>query len=198
MATGQTSTEQIAKLAIALDEVKPPVKRLIEVPLSIRLDRLHKVFQIVIGWENVHLYEFRIGRKIAYGVPDPDWDFGRSPRPANKTTLAELFAATRNKPFKYVYDFGDNWEHTVKLEAVAAPEPGTVYPRLVSAKGRCPPEDVGGTRGYTRYLKAMADPRHDRHAEMVEWRGPDFDPNAVDEAGIRKRLDRLARPRKRA
>lgn len=27
---------------------------------------------------------------------------------------------------------------------------------------------------------------------MVEWRGPDFDPYAVDEAVIQKRLDRLA------
>jgi hypothetical protein len=32
----------------------------------------------------------------------------------------------------------------------------------------------------------MADPEHERHAEMVEWRGPDFDPNAVDEAAIQR------------
>src|SRR3954452_10882247 len=61
------TADQIARLAIALDEVKPPVRRRIEVPLTIRLDRLHQVFQVVMGWEDYHLYEFRIGRNIAYG-----------------------------------------------------------------------------------------------------------------------------------
>ena len=86
------TADQIARLAIALDEVKPPVRRRIEVPLTIRLDRLHQVFQAVMGWENYHLYEFRIGRDIAYGVPDPNGDFlGSSSRPANRTTLAQLW-----------------------------------------------------------------------------------------------------------
>lgn len=193
-----TAQDQIARLRITLDQVKPPVSRWVEVPLSIRLDRLHRVFQIVMGWEDYHLYEFRIGRDFAYGIPDPNWDVsGSSTRPANKTTLASLLAQSRNKTFKYVYDFGDDWLHTVKLEALAGPEPQTTYPRLLMAKGRCPPEDVGGPWGYAEYLEAMADPEHELHAEMVEWRGPDFDPNAVDEAAIQKRLDRLS-PRRKA
>ena len=85
------TADQIARLAIALDDVRPLVRRRIEVPLTIRLDRLHQVFQVVMGWENYHLYEFRIGRDIAYGVPDPNGDFlGSSSRPANRTTLAQL------------------------------------------------------------------------------------------------------------
>ena len=44
-----TGSEKIARLAISLDEVKPPVRRRIEVPLGIRLDRLHRVLQIVMG-----------------------------------------------------------------------------------------------------------------------------------------------------
>lgn len=191
------SPDQTARLAITLDEVKPPVRRRLEVPLAIRLDRLHRVFQIAMGWENYHLYEFRVGRDIAYGIPDPDWGSpGSGPRPANKATLADLLAQTRNKPFEYIYDFGDNWQHTVKLEALAPPEPLTTYPRLLSAQGQCPPEDVGGPWGYAEYLEAMANPGHERHAEMVEWRGPDFDPKAVDEAAIQKQLNRLAPRRK--
>jgi hypothetical protein len=57
---------------------------------------------------------------------------------------------------------------------------------------RCPPEDVGGPWGYADYLAAIADPTHDRHDELIDWRGPGFDPNDADEAGIRRRLDRLA------
>jgi hypothetical protein len=155
-----TGSDQIARLAITLDEVKPPVRRCIEVPFAIRLDRLHRVFQIVIGWEGYHLYEFRIGRNIAYGVPDPpDWDFpGSNPRPANKTSLANLLAQTRNKTFKYVYDFGDDWRHTVKLEALVVPEPQATYPRLLSAKGRCPPKMSAGHGAMLSTLKPWPTP----------------------------------------
>jgi hypothetical protein len=194
-----TDPEKIARLAIALAEVKPTVRRRIEVPLDIRLDRLHRVFQIVVGWEDYHLYEFRIGQSITYGIPYSDRDFpGSSPRSAKKATLADLLAQTRNKTFQYVYDFGDDWRHTIKLEALAEAEPNTLYPRLLSAQGRCPPEAVGGPGRYAQYLEALADPDHELHAEMVEWHGPDFDPNAVDEASIQKQLSRLApRPRRK-
>jgi hypothetical protein len=160
---------------------------------------LHRIIQIVMGWENYHLYEFHVGRDITYGVPYPDRDFfpGSSPLPAKKSTLADILAQARNKSFKYIYDLGDNWRHTVKLEAVANAEPEATYPRLLSAKGRCPPEDVGGTWGYAQYLEAMADPKHERHAEMVDWRGPDFDPDIVDEADIRKALTSFAKRRQR-
>ena len=191
-----TSPEEIARLAIVLDEVKPPVRRRVEVPLIIRLDQLHRIIQIVMGWQNYHLYEFRVGRDVAYGVPYPHRGFpGSSPMPAKKATLADILAQARNKSFKYVYDFGDDWRHSVKLEAVANADPEVTYPRLLSAQGRCPPEDVGGTWGYALYLEAMADPSHERHAEMVDWRGPDFDPDIVDEADIQKALTSFLRRR---
>jgi len=37
------TTNSIARLKITLDEVKPAVLRRVEVPLTIRLDRLHLV-----------------------------------------------------------------------------------------------------------------------------------------------------------
>lgn len=42
------------------------------------------------------------------------------------------------------------------------------YPRLIEASGRCPPEDVGGPWGYGELLEAIADPKHERHAEFKE------------------------------
>jgi hypothetical protein len=159
---------------------------------------MHRILQIVMGWENYYLYEFRVGRDITYGVPYSDQDFpGSSPLLAKRATLADILAQARNKSFKYVYDLGDDWRHTVKLEAVVNAEPEAVYPRLLSTQGRCPPEDVGGTWGYALYLEAMADPKHERHTEMVDWRGPDFDPNIVDEADIRKALTSFVKRRQR-
>ena len=56
----------IARLKITLDHVKPEVQRRVEVPLTIRLDRLHLVFQAALGWTNSHLTEIR-ARDVSWG-----------------------------------------------------------------------------------------------------------------------------------
>ena len=53
------SAATIARLKITLDHVKPVVLRRIEVPLTLRLDRLHLTIQAAMGWTNSHLYEIR-------------------------------------------------------------------------------------------------------------------------------------------
>jgi hypothetical protein len=184
----------IARLKITLDEIEPTVMRRVEVPADIRLDDLHLVVQIAMGWENYHLYEFRVG-DMAWGIPDPDIRGFSPDEPlaARKATLADLLAHAGGKTFQYAYDFGDGWEHTVTVEAIAEAAPDAVYPRLVAAERACPPEDVGGPWGYAEYLKAIANRRHKRHRELTAWRGPGFDPAAVDEESIRKELASLAR-----
>jgi Plasmid pRiA4b ORF-3-like protein len=184
----------IARLKITLDNVAPAVERRVEVPADIRLDDLHLVIQVAMPWDNYHLYEFRAGA-IAWGIPDPDVrGFSPSePRPASKATLADLLAEAGGERFAYAYDFGDGWEHSVEVEAIVAAVPDITYPRLIGAHGRCPPEDVGGPWGYADYLDAIADPKHERYEELIEWRGPGFDPAIVDEAAIHKGLASLAK-----
>lgn len=187
----------VARLTIRLDDVEPEVVRRIEVPTDIRLADLHTVIQVVMGWEDYHLYAFRVGRRLTWGIRDRDWPEDDT-RSAKSATLAELLAhLKRTKTFQYLYDFGDDWLHTIKLDAVAEADPETAYPRLLEARGACPPEDCGGPWGYAEYLDAIADPDHEDHEEMIAWRGPDFDPAAVDEAAIRKALARFANRRRR-
>ena len=185
---------QIARLKITLDYISPAVTRRVEVPVSILLSDLHLVIQVCMPWWNYHLYEFRAG-KMHWGLPDPDGDWMGGPPvlPAKKLTLDDLIGATGVKSFKYIYDFGDDWVHTIKIEKIGAAEPGVTYPRLLDAAGRCPPEDVGGPPGYEQYLEAIADPKHEQHSDLVAWRGPGFDPMTVDEANIRKQLAKLAK-----
>ena len=97
------------------------------------------------------------------------------------------------KTFKYLYDFGDGWEHTVKIERVGDPAPSLAYPRLIDAQGRCPPEDVGGPWGYAEFLEAIMDPGHERHAELTEWYGVTFDPQSIERDAIDSELAKLAR-----
>jgi hypothetical protein len=123
------------------------------------------------------LYEFR-ARDVGRGVPDPD--FGDGPLDARKARLGDVLEDVGLGSIKYLYDFGDGWEHSVRIERVTEAEPGAVYPRLIEAAGCCPPEDIGGPWGYNEFLVAITDPNHERHAGLVEWSGGYFDPNAVD------------------
>lgn len=178
----------IARLRVAIDEVAPPVVRRVEVPLAMRLDDLHFVLQIAIGWQNCHPFEFRVADK-AWGLVDRDVE--TNPLPAEGATLADVHALGRT--FRYGYVFGEDWQHTVEIEAVVPDEPGVVYPRLIEAHGRCPPADIGGAAGYEDYLRALADPRHPLHDTMVEFDDPEFDPVKVDAAALARNLANLAR-----
>jgi Plasmid pRiA4b ORF-3-like protein len=180
---------EIALLRIEIDEVTPAVIRRVEVPVAIRLDDLHFVLQIAIGWQNCHPFEFRVGA-AAWGLLDRD-DPQSSPLSAETATLADVLAL--GKTFRYDYVFGEDWGHTVAVEGIAAAAPDVDYPRLVSAQGRCPPADIGGPTGYETFLQAIADPEHLHHEGMIEWDDPDFDPNVVDEAAIRANLANLGR-----
>lgn len=193
------TASDIACLKITLDDVEPKVVRRVEVPLSIRLDRLHAVLQAALGWTNSHLWEIRAGG-AGWGIPVRDW--GDGPNDAAKAKLIDVLEDTGTRKLTYLYDFGDGWEHTIRIERVTAPEPDAVYPRLIEAVGRCPPEDVGGPPGYEEYLEAIKDPSHERYAEFTEWYNADFDPMIVDAVVIERDLAALAKrwsraPRKR-
>jgi hypothetical protein len=187
------SAATIAHLKITLDDVKPTILRRVEVPLDIRLDRLHATIQAAMGWTDSHLYEIRAG-DVGWSTPIPDVDGAGDFLDARKARLGDVLEDVGTKTLRYVYDFGDGWEHTVKIERLLDPEPGALYPRLIEATGRCPPEDVGGPWGYADFLEAMNDPKHERHAEFAEWIDEDeFDPTAVDADQLTERVAQLAK-----
>ena len=72
------------------------------------------------------------------------------------------------------------------LEQVLEAAPGGKYPYVVTGKRACPPEDCGGTGGYQDLLEVLADPTHPEHAELVEWVGGSFDPEAFDVGEINR------------
>jgi hypothetical protein len=185
------TADTIACLKINLDDVKPAVLRRIEVPFDIRLDRLHLTIQAAMGWTNSHLYEIRAG-DVGWSTPYPDQDWASDFLDARKARLGKVIEDVGTKTMRYLYDFGDGWEHTIKIERLVDPEPGTLYPRLLEAKGRCPPEDVGGPWGYGEFLEAIADSKHERHRELKEWFADDFNPHVVDVDRLSKDVAELA------
>jgi hypothetical protein len=186
------SAATIARLKITLDDVKPAVLRRVEVPFDIRLDRLHLTIQAAMGWTNSHLYELRAG-SVGWSTPYPDADWTGDFIDARKARLSDILEDIGTKTLKYLYDFGDGWEHTIKVERLIDAEPGILYPRLIEAKGHCPPEDVGGPWGYGEFLEAIADPAHERHRELKEWFPDDFNPHVVDIDWLSEDVADLAR-----
>jgi Plasmid pRiA4b ORF-3-like protein len=171
--------DPVFQVKITLDGVAdPPVWRRLLVPADIRLDRLHQVIQVAMGWEDYHLHVFSDGR-TQYGIPDPELGF----RDERKATLRDL-AGGEGGRVRYTYDFGDDWKHDVVVEKLLAAEPGMGYPVCVAGAGACPPEDCGGVWGYAHLREILADPADEEHDDMLAWLGlgkaADFDPDRFD------------------
>ena len=148
------------------------------------------------GWEDYHLHEFVIGRRV-YSVPDPDDAMNeRKVFDESRVQLGEVVPRVGTE-FAYLYDFGDSWEHDLILEAILMPETTAQYPTCIGGKRRTPPEDVGGVAGYEEYLAVLADPESEEHGDMLQWRGP-FDPEAFEMVKVNQGLGKKFRPRKMA
>ena len=108
----------VLQLRIDLEEVDPPIWRRLLVPSGIRLDRLHDVFQVAMGWTDSHLHAFTIGEQAL--------------RDASSTTSSKTSWTRRSsapgpsgseRRFRYEYDFGDGWQHQVVVEEVTITTP---------------------------------------------------------------------------
>jgi len=56
------------------------------------------------------------------------------------------------------YDFGDGWEHSIKVERMLPGVLVDTLPMCVGGGGATPPEDCGGVPGYQELVQIMADP----------------------------------------
>ena len=167
---------QIYELKLEMLEVEPLIWRRLLVPGSITLAQLHEVIQTAMGWTNSHLHEFVVGEH-SYSDPEFEIDEARSEYSYHLATLAP---GVRNT-ITYLYDFGDGWEHQIRVERII--EDDTRYPgRPVCLAGarNCPPEDCGGPGGYQNFLKAIGNKKHKEHKELIEWIGGSFDPEHFD------------------
>ena len=188
-----TPNERIARIHIKLDHIKPVIWRRVEVPITTSLKGLHDVIQAVMLFEDYHLFEFNAGGR-RYAVPDPEWDLGRETYAARNVRIGAL-VERGIETFDYTYDFGDDWRHSITVEAVTDADPAVEYPRFIDGDRRAPPEDVGGLSGFEEFLDTMAKPRHKQHREVVDWYGGRFEPEYLSVATINERIAKLARRR---
>lgn len=126
-------------LKITLNSVANKVWRRIAVTQQTTYAQLHMIIQIAFGWRNEHLYGFTpsYNRALMYTDTADEYDDGFGEDAAEFTIRRDLQRGT----VKYTYDFGDEWEHTIKLEKVASTT--TNLPYILRAKGDGDWEDTG-------------------------------------------------------
>lgn len=153
---------------------------------STTLNELHEIIQIAMDWGGHHLHLFDFNGEL-FGIPHPD-DY-EPMIDERKIQLKKIIPAEKYR-FIYEYDFGDTWEHLILVEKILPLKSDKKYPVCIKGKRACPPDDVGGIRGYENFLDAIKDPNHSEHELYTDWIDDDFDPEHFDLESINRVLQK--------
>ena len=174
---------------VSLADIQPKIWRRIQVPQKATFWDLHVAIQNAMGWSNSHSHEFRVddpktGDEVRIGVPDVEDPREVPTLPGWEVPLAQYLDGAHPLA-RYVYDFGDEWQHDILLEGLEPGERGVHYPHCVDGERACPPEDCGGPSGYEEVVNAILDPDDEQHASTLEWVGADYDPSLFEPENVR-------------
>ena len=162
----------IYQFKIVLLEISPPIWRRIQVPATYSFWDLHVALQDAMGWFDYHLHAFHISKlhkrkPVEIGIPG-DEIAGQLVLPGWEIPIFEYFIEP-GKTALYHYDFRDSWKHEILFEGVLVKEKGEKYPRCIAGERACPPEDCGGTPGYSNLLEIIGDSSHSEYQETIDW-----------------------------
>lgn len=190
-------------LRIELKDFKPAIYRDVLVEPDITLRALHKVIQAAMGWDDAHLYAFaqplratesfwKIPNLRKWQKPDPD-SWGEPVGNDAKVKLSQLLTAPKQR-LLYLYDFGDEWLHTVTLTALSTAS--VPLPHLLKAQNGCPPEDCGGPPGAEYWSAAWFNTAHEDHETACNMYG-EQEPGSLDFAALQQAVAKLKKPAKK-
>ncbi|MFA5262853.1 MAG: plasmid pRiA4b ORF-3 family protein [Opitutaceae bacterium] len=127
---------------ITLLEIKPPIWRRIALTNHHSLADLHCAIQRSMGWDNDHMHAFHIG-KIEYAGYETARDCPGEAT-CDEEVLLHQVIKRRSQHFTYTYDFGDGWEHEIRVEEISPIIGKPSSPKCLDGQRACPPEDCGG------------------------------------------------------
>jgi hypothetical protein len=139
MTTNGTSVG-VYLLHVWIRQISPMIWRRLLVRSDSTIADLHYILQIAFGWSDEHLNRFHIHGQDFGVYHDGGISFSTN---ADQVQLNK-FKFRNNERFLYEYDFGDCWQHEVRVEACETPKYQRLYPCCIGGQRRAPPEGCGG------------------------------------------------------
>jgi hypothetical protein len=153
-----TDVAAILQIKVWLTGISPTVWRRVLVPSGFTLRELHGVFQVAMGWEGIHLYDFQL-RAGRYG----SWEVAAS---SPDLTLAAL-RFRKGARFIYEYDLNIPWRHEVRVEDRLPPEVRRTIPSAPGAAALVHPRIAAVPRA--SWPVATTDFRSTRWRTWTPW-----------------------------
>ena len=122
---------EVYKFRVYLRDISPVIWRRILLRIDQTLTDLHYVLQIVMGWSGFHLHRFAHRGRYYEATNYQPVELGS-------------FSLRHRERFRYEYDFGDLWQHEIRLEKCLSLDLKKQYPICMGGSRSGPPEDCGG------------------------------------------------------
>ncbi len=134
----------------------PKLYRIIEVSENCTFDDLHKAIFNAFNRYDPHLYSFYVTKadtqsmRSIINAPEIThphntegmMGYGKKKKSASNTKIGSANLAERDV-FHYLFDFGDDWWHRIRVEKVIEIENNRKRVRLIKAVGEAPPQYPG-------------------------------------------------------
>lgn len=137
----------VYRVRVDLDDAQPAIWRLIDLRSDLTLDIVHQVLQVAFDWTDSHLHRFSLGGDPSDAGSQSflcpfDLEEEEDGVAAAVTRLDEALTEPGDV-LHYVYDYGDNWGLTLRLEEVLPADGGGRSAVVVDGERAAPPEDCG-------------------------------------------------------
>lgn len=185
--------QEIIQLKISLTHSSPLIWRQILIHKNTSFFKLHHILQIVMGWNNYHMYEFGLEGYRIGEIIEESKDNGFGSDQVLDSVLIKLsdVISDQKDTIQYLYDFGDSWQHQIKIENFLPVTPTIQYPVCLDGQMNCPPEDCGGIGGFYHRIGILEDKKHPEHKEIRQWFNKRYDKAYFNIDKINKRLKNL-------
>ena len=183
----------VIQLNISIQHSEPLIFRTVQVKKETTFFELHHIIQIVMGWQNYHLFEFNLdGYRVGLIEESEKCNGYGSDQvlDASSVKMTDILSGEK-ETFLYNYDFGDCWMHEISLEKFVKKEAKVVYPICIDGRYNCPPEDCGGILGFYHILSIIQDTAHPEYKETRQWVGKKYDPSMFDKNKVNRKLRQL-------
>ncbi|ACZ30631.1 plasmid pRiA4b ORF-3 family protein [Xylanimonas cellulosilytica DSM 15894] len=164
----------VLRVRVDLNRAKPSIWRRLDLRSDLTLDVVHDVLQDAFGWTDSHLHSFWLSAETydhaaerylcPYDIDEGDLENLEEDDgvrfPEEQIRLDEVLAAPGNV-LAYLYDYGDNWDLTLRLEQVMPlTDDGRALARCVDGRRAAPPDDSGSVRTAGELAEVLDDPAH--------------------------------------